>query len=284
METKRLSFWGFIRLWWSAATKGSWDRVGLLSTIVGAVVWVWHKYYAASFDRAVAYVGWSPEAAVTDLVWQLPLGVGGLALAWRFVRAPYEIHLETVTSREAVTAELDRSRAQNKGIELACSHLALSWEKAPELPAGVVIAVDVARIVNANTYDAAVAIKLVAPLWRLGPIFTASVSSRPLVSPVSIVKSKLPQLPPLVNLGAKKALGPGLFVFFFSCDAIKGYEFAPEPQDAVTPESLAKLFADSEMYIEMTDVANRVVLPPVLLPGTAEKRSRRLETEQGNPP
>jgi hypothetical protein len=220
---------------------------------------------------------------MSDWVWQVPIAVGVMALAYRCVRAPYEIHIATIAAQNTAETELAKLRGQNYGIEVVCSNLVLTWESIPEMPPGVLIALDVAQIVNANTYDAALRVKLMVPLWRLrrdhGADLTVSVSSRPLMSTPSIVKSKLPQLPPVINIRAKHAVGPGLFLFFLSSGSIKAYDFAPVDTKDMSLDDVARLVGEAEMYIEVTDVANRVVLPPVLLPGTDEKRRKRLRSQ-----
>jgi hypothetical protein len=126
MPDSKLTFWGFVCLWWSAATKGAMDRIGFLSLVVGALLWWWRKYYTASFDVAVGYLGISPDAAMTDLVWQVPIGLGCLALGWRFLRAPYEIHLAEVQKRASLETLINESAQFKLSIESGGYYIAAS--------------------------------------------------------------------------------------------------------------------------------------------------------------
>jgi hypothetical protein len=112
------TFWQYFRLWFHAVRKGMWDTFGTLTTLAALAVWVWSEFWPQSFQSTAARFGVTPENAMSDWVWQVPLGVGLLTLAFRAVRAPYEIHLATVTAHDASLNEL-RSALAQAGSQLA---------------------------------------------------------------------------------------------------------------------------------------------------------------------
>jgi hypothetical protein len=286
------TFWTYALLWFRVAREGTFDVLGALSLVFSAVFWAWRKWESDSFGRAAAAVGLSPDAAMSDLVWEIPIAVAAVLFGWRFVRAPYEIHRATITSADRslldVRAALSEAqsalmtiRAENKGVELVCSRRSLSWGPVSDLPPGILVALDIDRLVNGNTFSVVLDIKLVVPLWQPSGAFSVTTNCQPLVRSVAHVRSTLPQLPPLVNLNAKQAIGPGFFLFFFSLSGLKNAsDWVPESARATSLDDFAELIKESEAEVHMTDVANRVVLSPVPLPGTSEKRLRRLDKER----
>src|ERR1035437_7482703 len=89
------SFIAYLWRWFKAAFKPAADFVGGISLVLGAIIWAWHKYRPGSFKSAADTLGISPEAAMSDLVWQIPLWAGAAVFLWRLLRAPYEIHVTT---------------------------------------------------------------------------------------------------------------------------------------------------------------------------------------------
>lgn len=278
--------------WFGAARKGAWDTFGSVSTLVGFVLWAWHKFDEVTFRRFSDALRVSPEAAMSDLVWQIPVAVGACVLGYRFIRAPYEIHLATLTTHEedkqAVQSALIRAeseladrRSRDHGIHMECSQITFKWDSDPELPEGILVALDVERIVNGNTEDAALEIKMSAPVLRpsLGGA-TLSTSTRALSRSVESVRSTRPQLQPIINIPRKQGVGPGYLLFFFPYEGFKKFPLLPEARRNVTLDEFATIITESELQIEMVDRANKKYIPPVLAPGTLLKRSKRLERER----
>jgi hypothetical protein len=88
------SFAAYARQWWRAAFAPAWDFFGWFGAVVGGLLWAAHKYAPQQFTAFSGALGVTPEAAMSDLVWQVPLAAGAIVLAYRLVRAPYEIHVE----------------------------------------------------------------------------------------------------------------------------------------------------------------------------------------------
>lgn len=87
------SFPSFLWRWVRTATDDAVEALGLSSLLLGAVFWAWHKYRPNSLKVAGGYFRITPDMAMTDLVWQIPLAVGFIIFAYRLARAPYEIVL-----------------------------------------------------------------------------------------------------------------------------------------------------------------------------------------------
>jgi hypothetical protein len=98
---ERTSFLRYLHSWFSAAMVGAWEVFGTVSSVAGGALWAWHKYQPNSFNLAVSRIGFSPDGAMNDLVWEIPFTAGVAVLAVRFLRAPYEIH----RSNEKVNTE-----------------------------------------------------------------------------------------------------------------------------------------------------------------------------------
>ncbi|HVG56769.1 MAG TPA: hypothetical protein VM846_20190 [Vicinamibacterales bacterium] len=93
-EFKATPFGTYLRRWFKAAAAPAYDLLGVAGVVVGAVLWAWHRFWSENFRWAAGRAGLSPEAAVSDLVWGIPLTLGFAVLAYRLVRAPYEMHVE----------------------------------------------------------------------------------------------------------------------------------------------------------------------------------------------
>lgn len=87
-------FRAYLRRWFKAAAAPAYDLLGLAGVMVGSVLWAWHRFWPDNFRWAAGRIGFSPEAAVSDLVWEIPLTAGFAVLAYRLVRAPYEMQIE----------------------------------------------------------------------------------------------------------------------------------------------------------------------------------------------
>lgn len=124
-EGTGLSFAEYFRQWIKASIAPAWDLFGGLGVLLGLGLWAWNRYWPLTFKGAMAAIGFTPEAAMSDLVWQIPLGAGLLAFAYRFIRAPYEIHQAAQDShRTAVAAlrqEVDQLRASG-GFNIEVRH------------------------------------------------------------------------------------------------------------------------------------------------------------------
>jgi hypothetical protein len=97
-------FHRYLAAWLKAAFKPAADVIGGVASFVGAAVWGWHKWAPGSFAATVGKLGLSAEAAMSDLAWEIPLWIGAAVFLWRLVRAPYEIHLQTVAALESAEA------------------------------------------------------------------------------------------------------------------------------------------------------------------------------------
>jgi hypothetical protein len=272
------TFQQYLRAWFNAVRRGALDMFGSISTVAGFGLWWWNRHSPDSFMFVVSYFGVTPDVAMSDLVWQIPVGLGLLALSYRFIRAPYEIHLAMHSALTKAETELVRQQAEEHGIELACSEISLSWEDHADLPPGVLVALDVERIVNGNSRDAVLDVKLVAPLWRRGA-FAVNTSSRPLLHPIGSVVARRPLLPPLINLPKKQGIGPGYFLFFFSYQSWKEMSFIPNRDRQGNLGDFAKLISDSELLVEFVDRGNNILIPPFPAPGTLRKRFDRQQRE-----
>jgi hypothetical protein len=214
------------------------------------------------------YTWTHPSFAVPYRPWMLWLpGV------WLWLLCAFDAWRDEHARANEAERQLTTLRAQDRGIEVKCAEMRFAWDQIPGLPDGVLVALDIASIVNGNTRDAIIATKLAAPLWRIGD-FTSYVSMPPLVSTVSIVEAKTEQLRPLINLPAKRGVGPGHFLFFFPFEASM-FAFVPPKATPATLDAFAELLIRSEMYLELTDRATGERLPHVPAPGTWSKRVQR---------
>jgi hypothetical protein len=116
------------------AFKPAADLIGLSGMVLGAILWAWHRFFPESFKNAAAIVGLSPDAAVSDLVWEIPIVLGFLVFVYRLVRAPFEIHqkqgLDVIalkTERDELKAAL--SRAQSNQPDSLASAFEKGFEK-----------------------------------------------------------------------------------------------------------------------------------------------------------
>ena len=116
------TFWRYLGRWLKTATAGTWDRLGLFSLVAGVLLWAWNKFAPVSFRQFAGILRVSPEVAMADLVWEIPLALGGLALAWRFVRAPYEIHLAQDKHILALQNEVTQRRKSHAIHEAMLRH------------------------------------------------------------------------------------------------------------------------------------------------------------------
>lgn len=87
------TFTAYLRAWWKAAFAPAWDAFGWFGVAVGAILWAWHRFWPDSFGLATRYFGFSPDAAMSDLVWIIPLLLGVAVLLYRLVRAPFEMYI-----------------------------------------------------------------------------------------------------------------------------------------------------------------------------------------------
>ena len=96
----------YLRAWWSAAWAPAWDLFGWLGVAVGGVLWLWNKRWPENYKWSAQSIGITPEAAMSDIVWVLPMVAGVLLLAYRFVRAPFEMHLVLARRIDQLTKQL----------------------------------------------------------------------------------------------------------------------------------------------------------------------------------
>ncbi len=176
---------------------------------------------------------------------------------------------------------LTRIKAQNLGVELDVSSLEFFHSK--QGLDGVMVAAVVERLVNRNLTDAAIQIEMRAPLLLpSGGSTIFRIAATPESTPVSYVCANVPFLPSpsLMNIQSKRAIGPGYLLFNFR------RRESPEPFPAfwndITDLEFAKLIRNSEMYFEVSDVANGTMVR-VLAPGTEDKRRTRVATEKNKP-
>ena len=124
-DKNAVTFREYLWLWFHTARRAAWDMFGSLTTGAGLVLWLWPKYSPRSFDAFAHSINVAPTAATTDLVWQVPIIVGCLTFGYRFLHAPYEIHLanlERINELEGTinaSASLLKQRSNQLGEFLA---------------------------------------------------------------------------------------------------------------------------------------------------------------------
>jgi hypothetical protein len=101
-----ISFRSYLRQWFDAAVRPAYDTYGWVSGAIGFALWLCHKYWPKQFKWAADQVGVPAEVAMSDLVWIVPLGFGFLVLAYRLLRAPYEIHDAQTQASQKTEADL----------------------------------------------------------------------------------------------------------------------------------------------------------------------------------
>jgi hypothetical protein len=121
---RSLTFRQYLAAWSKEATKGLIDRFGLLNLLVSFALWAWNRYSPTTLEATAKKLHLSASAAMSDWVWQLPLLVGVALVGYRFVRAPYEMHLQTsangqdIGNRQAEDREI-KDRAKRTGTFIA---------------------------------------------------------------------------------------------------------------------------------------------------------------------
>jgi hypothetical protein len=251
-------FWEFLQAIWRHSGQAV---TGVLFTVAG-LVW-------AAIAKFIPSVGqWNIRPSMVVALGVLLLFHAAF-MSWRDERR----------ARLKADADVHKLKADEYGIEMDCSYISFSWEKHAELPEGVLVILDVNRIVNGNTKDAVIEAKLVAPLWRSSNLIV-STNAKPLLSIPEGIKTKRPPLDRIINLPPKKGIGPGYFLFFFSYEKFKQFIFLPESHRQKSLDEFAELVTESELQIELVDRANQQYIPPIPAPGTLEKRSLRLSHEQ----
>jgi hypothetical protein len=281
-----------MRQWWNAAFAPAWDVIGVVAFLVGLVLWAWNRYWPDSLTQVAARLGIAQQAAMNDLVWWLPLTCGGAVLMYRLVRAPYELHVaseetawkeiqkltnavDDLTSRLARQdtehkATIAAIKAQDRGLILTCGRIDF-------LKSGTDVAVIavIQNLVNGNTYPVTVQVSLKVP-FRVGgteiTFGTVATSSKP-----PEITDKRPALPPLISLGPKDGVGPGYWVFEFTHKHLTGF-LSPYPDK--TMDEIFDLVRASEMYIELSDIANTSDPLRIDAPGTVQKRAKRIAKEK----
>ena len=114
------SFWTYLRTWFKAAFSPAWDVFGGLGLTVSALIWAWHRFWPGPFASAAGVIGFSQEAAMSDLVWEIPLWFGLAVFSYRLVKAPYELHRKSLqdaeTSKGPLITKLDVYRRSIDGL------------------------------------------------------------------------------------------------------------------------------------------------------------------------
>jgi hypothetical protein len=106
------TFGRYLSQWFTAAFSPAWNVFGAFGVLVGGSLWVWHRVSPSSFDSTAQYFSLSPDAAMTDLIWIIPFWLGVAVFIYRFVRAPYEIHLKSIGVIEELINERDAVLSQ----------------------------------------------------------------------------------------------------------------------------------------------------------------------------
>lgn len=101
------TFGRYLRLWWKSAFAPAADAFGWFGVVVGLILWAWEKYFPENFAWSAGRIGLTKEAAMSDLVWQVPLALGALVLLYRILRAPFEMQAARDKESAAVVAEQD---------------------------------------------------------------------------------------------------------------------------------------------------------------------------------
>jgi hypothetical protein len=118
------TFGAYLRAWWKAAFAPAWDAFGWLGLAFGAVLWAWHRFRPGSFGTVVRYFGFTPDAALSDLVWIVPLLLGAAVLLFRLIRAPFEMYIAlekrvaTLSDVFPFAVSVPETFATNKSIQL----------------------------------------------------------------------------------------------------------------------------------------------------------------------
>jgi hypothetical protein len=120
-RTQNTTLRRYLAQWLRTAFAPAWDAFGWIGVVVGLSLWVWHRFWPDNFKWTADKVGLSPEAAMSDLVWVIPLVFGASILAYRLIRAPYELHVGQASSardmEERLRAELERQQRQIASLE-----------------------------------------------------------------------------------------------------------------------------------------------------------------------
>jgi hypothetical protein len=111
-----LSFRSYLWQWVRAAVAPTYDFIGWVAMGLGAVLWAWHKYRPENFQWTAERLGISPEVAMSDPVWIVPLTLGALVLVYRLARAPYEIHRASLATAELAEQKLQGQLARLEGL------------------------------------------------------------------------------------------------------------------------------------------------------------------------
>jgi hypothetical protein len=125
----------YFRTWWKAAWAPAYDVFGVLGVALGVCLGVWHKFRPENFRWTASQFGLSPEAAMSDLVWIIPLAFGLSVLAYRLIRAPFEIHVSNENRHQSEAASLktqiqEFQRASEFNIDIRYSGYRAGAEKA----------------------------------------------------------------------------------------------------------------------------------------------------------
>ena len=121
---RSLTFRQYLAAWSKEATKGLIDRFGLLNLLVSFALWAWNRYSPTTLEATAKELHLYVSAAMSDWIWQSPLLVGVALVGYRFVRAPYEMHLQTlangqdIENRQAEDREI-KDRAKRTGTFIA---------------------------------------------------------------------------------------------------------------------------------------------------------------------
>jgi hypothetical protein len=216
------TFSPYLRAWWKAAFAPAWDAFGWLGVAVGAILWAWHRFWPRSFDVVARYCGLTPNAAMSDLVWILPLMLGVAVLLYRLVRAPFEMHIASEKHAQKQMAELRaevgalRTRTHAFDIDVQLNGVYLV--KKPDTNEWPVFYVVIPGVVLTNRGDEQIPVEpwftiLVADGWHEG---RAAMNAQPPESVIDEMKlGGEEHLKRVVNLRPRKSES-GYWVF--ECD------------------------------------------------------------------
>lgn len=307
MASPQTAFWRALHkeAWTLSQEHFSWVYQLGVTGLVGLVTFV-ITWYVNGLDQAMDnYLVPSVVAGVATV-----LTAAGIYV-WNLVRAGAQIHAQNLSAisridsekqmalaerdearkqnqsdakalreLEGLRAELAVLRAQNLGIDFRVSELKLICNE--EGLDGVMVAVSVDRLVNRNQTDASLEIVLRAPILVPGAgTTTFAIGVGPESEPAHYVKASAPQLCPPVHVPAKRNTGPSYMLFNFRQSELLPFPFEPLWKNRTADELMTAIFA-SEMFFEVTDIANGAPTERFDAPGTREKAlARRSKQSSG---
>lgn len=178
---------------------------------------------------------------------------------------------EAAAERDSALAELTALESANPGIDCKMSILQPFWDV--DGLDGVIVAIGIERLVNRNNVDASLEIVLRAPI-RLAGWTTINIGVGPETKPAPFLEPLAPLLTPPLHVPAKRNLGQSYMLFNFRLSQLAPFPFE-DLWKGRTADDLGKAIMESEMYLEITDVANGNPPLQVDAPGTLTKRVMR---------